>query len=403
MRLKKVLICFGLTLLAGEAHAITTLKQVQVTDGSRVDVFFDRKIEEKQIQTEFLNDIIQLSLDDVSVYPAKISSVSGSHLTKVFAYQYTPKLVRFRLSVKGKAEDYKNRVSLKANGKILSIRIDGGSGRDSENEASPSQASVIDHSPAARAAQAQGSDEPKLASDEKALLDRVMRSQAAPAQPAGKNAPAAKPAAQLQLGGGKPLPSPMRSFMWLVVTMGCFGALAFAVKKWRERGAGPMIGDAKPAILGGALGRFARNALKKNGKMIEVVATHYLGPKKSIAVVKVGGRLLVLGVANESINLITQLPAEGANADDVLSSLGADALDDLGIGPAAQAPNGSGAMAAGNAIFADLLRNEQVRAPQPAYQAQPGYPMPAAAVASAAPSSSVRAQIRSRVEGMKRL
>ena len=61
---------------------------------------------------------------------------------------------------------------------------------------------------------------------------------------------------------------------------------------------------------GSAVSRIAKKGLGRKGKMIEVVSNHYLGPKKSIAVVRVAGRVLVLGVSNESINLITQLSGD---------------------------------------------------------------------------------------------
>src|SRR3954466_3355335 len=96
-----VVLVFG-SLTAKNASALTTLKQVQVSGGSQVDLLFDSKIGKTQVRTEFFGDTIQINLSDVSVYPAKISSVSGGSLTKIFAYQYAPKLVRCRLTIKGK-------------------------------------------------------------------------------------------------------------------------------------------------------------------------------------------------------------------------------------------------------------------------------------------------------------
>src|SRR4051812_3031830 len=83
----------GLTLASPGAWAVTSLKQLQISNGSQIDLLFDGKVQKNQIRTEFFNDIIQLSVQDVSVYPAKISSVNGGALTKIFAYQYAPKLV----------------------------------------------------------------------------------------------------------------------------------------------------------------------------------------------------------------------------------------------------------------------------------------------------------------------
>lgn len=51
----------------------------------------------------------------------------------------------------------------------------------------------------------------------------------------------------------------------------------------------------------------------------EVVSSHSLGPKKSIAVVKVAGQTLVLGVSDDSINLITQLQNQDAGDADLLN------------------------------------------------------------------------------------
>lgn len=45
-------------------------------------------------------------------------------------------------------------------------------------------------------------------------------------------------------------------------------------------------------------------------KPIRVLSTGFLGPKKSIAMVEVAGRVLILGVANEQITLLSSLEDE---------------------------------------------------------------------------------------------
>jgi flagellar biogenesis protein FliO len=45
-------------------------------------------------------------------------------------------------------------------------------------------------------------------------------------------------------------------------------------------------------------------------EIIEILSNYYLDPKKRIVVVRVGSSILVLGITNESINLITQLSDE---------------------------------------------------------------------------------------------
>ncbi len=43
------------------------------------------------------------------------------------------------------------------------------------------------------------------------------------------------------------------------------------------------------------------------GKRIEVVESHYLGVKKTISLVRVPGKVLVLGIAGDRINLLDRL------------------------------------------------------------------------------------------------
>lgn len=458
------------------AWAITSLKKVQVTDGSQIDFFFDGKINPSQIKTEFQNDIIQLSLEDVSVYPAKIFSVSGMELTKVFAYQYAPKLVRCRLTVKGKAEDYQGRVVVKANGKTLTIRLAESSGATAVREPDRRPA-VGDESAKAVAHEGSGTPATKVAvaapgksvdvgdDEEKALLDRVLRSSAAPVNPVKPAAPANQP-----LAGGKPLPSPLRSFAMLGLVIGLFGLLLFAIRKIKggavdlpigeERGSRELLGDrsvlaeARRGAKGGLFGNFfggmggLGGGFKKKGKLIEMVATHHIGPKKNITVMRVCGRLLVLGVSNDAINLITELPSNG-DAGSELGDAGGMDWESLILGDDApvatkpvargesKAPSrasaanpewdremddvdplltrlGAGAKSAGQPRFADLLGAETGRPHQgtgaripSAYRAPATPAAPAASgpapTASQAAAASVRAQIRSRMEGMKTL
>lgn len=250
-------------LLSGPAaHAITTLKQVQISNGSQIDLLFDGKVQKGQIHTDFINDIIQLSIQDVSVYPAKISSVNGGNLTKIFAYQYAPKLVRCRLTVKGKAEDFKDRLEIKAGGRILTVRM-----------------------PAEKPAETAAS-EPDA--EERALLSRVMAASAAPApaKPAKDSitVSAAAPAAASpggapnsenlpihlsgdlsgKLAGAKPLPSPLKAFGKMGIVLGLFGLFALALKRFAQGRADARLGDAgaleDAAARGGWLGTLGRIA-----------------------------------------------------------------------------------------------------------------------------------------------
>jgi hypothetical protein len=129
--------------------------------------------------------------------------------------------------------------------------------------------------------------------------------------------------------------------------------------------------------------------------MIEVVATHYLGPKKSIQVVRVAGRTLVLGVSDGSINLITEFQGEAP----------VDAAAAAVIQPQARTET---APAAGDflAALGEELAQESGGKPGMGAGAQAAGPaLPVMPTGSAAPTSRERARdrIRSRLEGMKQL
>ena len=170
--------------------------------------------------------------------------------------------------------------------------------------------------------------------------------------------------------------SPLRMLASLMGVVLLLGAALFGLKK-----------IAASRSRDGAVGRWVRKSLGRGEKVIEVVATHHLGPKKSIHMVKVAGRTLVLGVADDSINLITELagdaaPRAGAGAssepaggDDFLSALGEQIAQESGR-PSVSVP-GAGATSAGPALFASP--------------------------SAAARASGARDRIRSRLEGMKQL
>ncbi|MEN9723528.1 MAG: hypothetical protein RJB38_1514, partial [Pseudomonadota bacterium] len=366
------------------AEKLLNIKQVQVSDRDRVDILFDGRLSASQIQTEFVNDIVQLSLSDTAVYPAKISSVSGKDVTKLFVYQYSPRLVRVRLTMKGKAESFQSKLKVTPSGKMLTIRFDGE--HSDQVVASAAQAQKAEM-PAKDKDQASS---PVVDPEEGALLEKVLKSP--PAKPAavkatdssesktsGEAIPSKKEKKKSEsstsLGGKKDSFSPLKMLASLAGVILVLGASLLGLKK---------ITGAKAQQ--GAVGRWVRKSLGKPEKMIEVVSTHHLGPKKSIHMVRVAGRTLVLGVAEDSINLITELDSGGAarsaesaasiqasprgqsQDDDFLSALGEQIAQESGR----SASSGTGATAAGPAIYSG-------------------------------PRSGARERIRSRVEGMKPL
>ena len=427
-----------MTLGAGDALALTALKQVQVSDASRVDLLFDGKVSRSQIRTEFFRDIIQISLNDVSVYPAKISSVSGGDLTKIFAYQYAPKLVRCRLTVKGKAESYKNRIVLSSGGpggEMLTIRLNGAAGSSMVRIRDADERALLDHVMKAKdpGASASPADAPADA------IDTITEKSAAPAKgiggpPTGSSATGAAATQSIvntedrplnldgsrdhnagnQLGGASGFPSPLSALAKLAFVIGLFSVVALAVKKFWK----PGEKGTQDTPLIGAIGRFARKNLGSkvmgSKKMaIEILANHHIGPKKSIAVIKVGGRTMVVGITEQAINLISQLSPDSLGEEDTMN-----ALAELDSPPLEETTNlasapKSATLAGGPAVFSKMLQSETAKPSQPKRDVRvtsygnSSAPTDATvgnvSAAAAASLSGVRAQIRSKLEGLKQI
>lgn len=74
----------------------------------------------------------------------------------------------------------------------------------------------------------------------------------------------------------------------MVLSLGLVLAILYLAYRWTRR--------SLPAGTAGGKGR-----------LIQVLGNQYLGVKKSIAVVRVPGNILVLGIGNEQINLLTKI------------------------------------------------------------------------------------------------
>lgn len=430
----------GLGLSLSQAEAALNLTKVQVIDPNSVDLIFDGKIQPGQIRTEFVRDNIQLTLEDVSVYPAKVSMLSGGEMTKIFAYQYSPKTVRARFTVKGDALTYSKYLHVKANGKIISLRVGAPQAASKKDSITAAQSSSARNSPAIEAASNQIAAASVPTAESKNLLERVTAAQKeeptesakaeakvdskAESKTLGKKDPIVPASSKKSLGAGKSLPTPFRSIGVMLFILGLLGLFALFMKKAKNGQAGK---------LSSILGKLGGNTGAKD--LIQIVATHALGPKKSIVVMRVQSRTLVLGMTEDSVNLITELNAgEGEDSVDVgdfasslkkfendtlpkgpsvalksNSKLGDLAAAAMGLGikkanpqvsvvqasPRAQAPNSS----SGPSISPTQATTTGLGATKLA--AQNAYSQSVQSSPSA--KANVRDQIRNRIEGMKQL
>ncbi len=411
------IVLFGALVAPTFAMGAINLKKVNIVNGNQIDLLFDAKVEPGQVKTDFVRDNIQLSLANTSVYPAKVSMVSGSDLTKVFAYQYSPALVRARFTVKGDASEYANRLQVKISGKTISVRI---ADERSDQVAATAASALRVAAQEAKEAKDEKKAEPTKAeskaeakAEQKALLARV-----------SGDKKTEKSAGTEPLAGGKTLATPFRSIGVMLFVLGIFGLFVMFLKRLKNGGA------RSAKSMGGPLGGFLNKLSGSAGgrAMIEVVATHHLAPKRSIVVVRIQDRMLVLGMTNDAVNLITEFKAgedgeaeENIGLGDFAASLKKfESAADTGPSLPKSSPAGASRANLGDIAAAALglakptpSPASRVSAANSAYQTSQAKNItstgpslsPAFEAAMREPSvkPSIRAQIKDRVQGMKRL
>lgn len=255
--------------LVGFGANAATVRKVQFSGQDRIEIGLDEALSAKQVRTEFLRDIIQITLEGATVYPARIVPAAQSErLLKVFAYQYSPRQVRIRISTRGPSQTYRPEFELSRHGRSWVASL-----KPVERAQTPVVDAVV--STASRVS------EPEL------LKKIESKQEAHPTQAPLKVAQTVSP-----------LPSFGKVLVGLLLAVAGIVALLLGIKRLQK------VAEKSQKKMQGF---FARMGLAKKVPMIEVVSSQALGPKKTISVVKVQGRLLVLGIAQDSISLITDL------------------------------------------------------------------------------------------------
>jgi flagellar biogenesis protein FliO len=149
-----------------------------------------------------------------------------------------------------------------------------------------------------------------------------------------------------KLTAGKNPPSIWKSFFWTTILIAGFFILALAVRKLRGKGLEKRLMGEKGITK--FIGTLTAGRFGKKGKMIEIIANHHLGPKKSIAVVRIKDRMLVVGITNEAINLISEMSPDGDLESVAEESSFSNELVKMG----------AGAQAAGKTTFSGGVRDQ---------------------------------------------
>lgn len=311
---------------------ITDIKSTTAPGGDEhVQILFSGKLSEDQVVAEFQRNFLQLSVRGASAVPAKNSTFKGQDVDKVFIYQYQPDLARARILFKKDASSLKDRVEWKAKDNAIEINITGIT--KGTVIKSPVAKAVIKLAPkvvpqkiakiqtdkisvvASSESRVEKQNDPLVHEDER-LIKEILKDPNAPLAPAAAKAlPVAEgenqalfanhPESNKELGksaASAKADSPIRRMVTgLLTVLIIMAAMAYGFKRF---------------VLQGRLG------LSRQGRMIDMVSSYMLSPKKSITVVRVGRQFMVLGVTDNQINLIQNLgddPSLEKYMDDVPS------------------------------------------------------------------------------------
>jgi flagellar biogenesis protein FliO len=425
-RMRKYLgLVIGFALLAttsARANSLT-VRDIKLLGDGKIEIQLDGTPSRDELQMEYVRDIVQFSIQNATIYPAKIlhSEDNNQSFSKVFAYQYAPSLVRVRFSVDGKADQFQGKVKWEQKGKFLTVSFPAGAvikavakkDQDTDHERTLLQ-KVLGQSkdgPKVEKIDDAQVDAPKLSKAETAKAEAIkadaIKAEVAQAE-AAENQPVFRKdrkgsEGSKQLGGARNGPSAVRSFLAMLLVVGGLGLTLLYVKKKKNTVQAKKVGDSwiSNLISGG----------KKQKALIEVVAVHSLGPKQSITVVRIRGQQLVLGVTEGNVQLITQLDSDDdidvmddpKVADSIGKIFGGKPMVEPMITRKAPAPVAQNT----HDSFGSLLKNSSgagAIVARNAYQAQqsPNASVQQRAQVMATPAqSSVRDQIKQRLQGMR--
>jgi flagellar biogenesis protein FliO len=276
-----------------------TVRDIVPEGNGKARIILDGVAPKGSINLEYVRDIVQFSIQNSTIYPAKIVHAEGAGaqaFNKIFAYQYAPNLVRVRFSVDGKADQYQGKVRVETKGKVLEISFPSPVAQAQKNDEHEKSliAKVLGQSSAPKV-----EESPKT--EEKPKAEEKLKAEERTKVRIGNQA---KP---VELGGRTRGPSVFRSLFAMFLIVGGLGLVLLYLKKKGRGTQAKRVGDSwiSGFLPGG----------KKQKAFIEVMANHALGPKQSITVVRIRGQQFVLGVTQDSVQLITQLDSDEADLD----------------------------------------------------------------------------------------
>lgn len=294
---------------------IVSIKSSEVDGQYVVDFHLSKNLKKEDVQVEYQRNFVQISFQGVSAYPARTEKLNHPITEKVFTYQYQPDLARARILLNSPASSIQDSSSYLVEGKTVRFFLKAGnvaassasqsvkdevrttasavSTTKSKNSRASSQKESTSIGDLAAKTSQEDPEEAKLRNELLSGKTNVVEEKKGNVTSASaglentENLPLFTKAEEKAKASEQDKESPAAKVMAsLLLVVGLIAAVALGFRKF-------VLGKHSP--------------FQKQTRMIQVVSSQALGPKRSIAVVKVLDQHLVVGMSGDNMNLLVNL------------------------------------------------------------------------------------------------
>lgn len=274
--MKKITILFlALTAVAGtwlraesaDLNHFKNLTAYSADSGFRLVFAFEGEPEEK---VRFLEKSFEIDFGSSTISPAKkVYEINRAGISDVTAYQSDPQTVRIKIKSTGDMKEFRKRLSLKRHDEKFIVNVAAHPPAVMLKQPRPEK--PVANKGAVEELSASLSDIGKSATSQNEKPDEAMDGFLDYSEPSVSALPSFGES-MLKVGGA----------LAIVLALAFF--LALGTKKY---------------LLGGA------DAIGMK-RQVKVLSNHFIGVKKSVTLVEIGGEILALGVTNDNINLLAR-------------------------------------------------------------------------------------------------
>jgi len=275
--------CYSSTLFADTAK-IKDVKVINEKEGIRFHISLDQPLREAP-EIDLFRNIIQLSFKNVQAWPSqevkeKTAGEKAKTLgfEKMIAYQYNPEVARVRILFNSESERFKEKVRLTSEGRAVELFLPAEAGESQGVAAVRDQVKSAQSAPTSTSRQLRSPVEQEIIQE---VMKEEPSSNNAMRTPAGVTEETETHTKEKSVIG---VSSFAKTFFSLFAVVALIVLAAFAFKKFYKKGS-------FPSLIG-----------RNKHKVINVIESHFIGPKKTISLVKVANQYFLVGVTGESIN-----------------------------------------------------------------------------------------------------